>query len=110
MFNRTDEQFIQQRRRLNDLWPCVGGVLLLSIVGMAAGIAMAYPMVADPVYVVSQLEAGAIDEATLSMAALLLPILFWMLAICLMLFVLLAWQMMRNEKRLLSVLSQREKP
>ncbi len=104
MLRQTDADFVTQRRRFNRSWPLVAMGLLLLIGGMSIGIALAYPIMANPFYVIAQLQGGLLEPETLSTAAMLLPVLFWMLIICLLLFVLLSWQMMKNEKRLLALL------
>ncbi|MBM96970.1 MAG: hypothetical protein CMI09_14125 [Oceanospirillaceae bacterium] len=105
----TDKAFVQQRQRFNSSWPMVGAILLLVVMGMGIGLAMSYPIMANPLYVISQLQAGQLDESTLETAAILLPIVFWMLIICLLLFVMLGWQMMNNEKRLLKILASQQR-
>ena len=104
MPRQTDADFVTQRRRFNRSWPLVAVGLLLLIGGMGIGIALVYPVMANPFYVVAQLQGGQLETETLEAAAMLLPVLFWMLVISLLLFVLLAWQMMKNEKRLLALL------
>ena len=105
----TDKAFVQQRQQFNSSWPMVGAILLLVVMGMGIGLAMSYPIMANPLYVISQLQAGQLDESTLETAAILLPIVFWMLIICLLLFVMLGWQMMNNEKRLLKILASQQR-
>lgn len=100
----NDKKFVQQRRRFNQSWPLVGAVLLIAITGMGIGMALFYPLMANPFYVVGQLQADRLDESTLMTAAVLLPVVFWMLVICLLVFVLLGWQLMNNERRLLEIL------
>lgn len=104
MPRQSDADFVKQRRRFNRSWPLVAVGLLLLIGGMGIGIALAYPIMANPFYVIAQLQGGLLEPETLATAAMLLPVLFWMLVISLLLFVLLAWQMMKNEKRLLALL------
>ena len=104
MPRQTDADFVTQRCRFNRSWPIVAVGLLLLIGGMGIGVALAYPVMANPFYVIAQLQGGQLEPETLSTAAMLLPVLFWMLIICLLLFVLLSWQMMKNEKRLLVLL------
>jgi len=104
MPRQTDADFVTQRRRFNRSWPLVAVGLLLLIGGMGIGIALVYPVMANPFYVIAQLQGGQLETETLEAAAMLLPVLFWMLVISLLLFVLLAWQMMKNEKRLLALL------
>jgi len=107
MQHQNDAQFLQQRRRFNRSWPIAATVLLVLIVGMGVGMAFTYPLLANPFYVIAQLQSGHLDESTLTTAAMLLPILFWMLTISLLLFVLLGWQLMNNEKRLLGILESK---
>ena len=104
MPRQTDADFVTQRCRFNRSWPIVAVGLLLLIGGMGIGIALVYPVMANPFYVIAQLQGGQLETETLEAAAMLLPVLFWMLVISLLLFVLLAWQMMKNEKRLLALL------
>ncbi|MFL0806024.1 MAG: hypothetical protein K6L60_01910 [Oceanobacter sp.] len=108
MPRQTDADFVTQRRRFNRSWPLVAVGLLLLIGGMGIGVALVYPVMANPFYVVAQLQSGLLEPETLSTAAMLLPVLFWMLIICLLLFVLLSWQMMKNEKRLLVLLEAQQ--
>ncbi len=107
--NPTDQAFVDRRRRLIALWPYVGGGMLAGLLGFATWLWLFIPLMVNPWATVEALKSGSLEETTLYVMAVLLPIL--MLA-CLGAFVLmvgLAFAVFRNERRLIEILDRQRR-
>ncbi len=103
----TEQQFVDQRRRLLALWPYAGGGLIAGLLGFAVWLWLAAPMMINPWATVAALKEGSLEETTLYVMAVMLPIL--MLA-CLGAFVVLVsllFVAFRNERKLIEMLEKR---
>ena len=106
----TEQSFIDRRRRLTRAWPYVGSGMLVLIVSFLVWLVMARPLLANPFFVMAQLERGAIDQPTLVLMAGMLPVtIFVALGVCIAT-VVLAFAAFSNERRYLALHEKRGSP
>ncbi len=104
--NPTDQAFVDRRRRLLALWPYTGGGILAGLLGFTTWLWFFAPLMVNPWATVEALKSGSVEESTLYVMAVMLPIL--MLA-CLGAFVVMVglfFAAFRNERRLIDILDR----
>ncbi len=77
MAQLTAEQveFLSRRRRLARLWPVVGVLLLLVVVAAVGWLFLRHPLLINPLAVTSRVEAGSLPGSTLTILAVMLPLM-----------------------------------
>jgi hypothetical protein len=103
-----ERNFLARRRRFVSSWRYVGISLLLLVAGMGCWLYFQNPLLANPAFVIEQLQRGGIDQRTIELMAVLLPFaIISIVALCAV-FVLLAFAAFSNEAKYLAILSREE--
>jgi len=95
--------FVARRRRLVNVWPTMGSILLLGIVCLGSWLFWKTPLLVNPYMVLARLNEESIPNSTLSLMAGLLPVAVLaclLLIICVILFAFVA---LSNEKKHLAM-------
>lgn len=106
MLPRNQQRFIMRRRQLLRTWRVIGPVLLLLLI--IAGVIMFfnYPLMFNPYESIERLEAGTLEDSTVQLMALLLPIAMLMVFFMLVVVVLLSFAVMANDKKYLAIIER----
>ena len=102
----TDSTFINRRSSLVKYWPVAGSLLLLMLFGLGGWLWIDIPWLINPWEVVDALEAGKLPDSTLTLMAMVLPVIMLACLVFSVLFVLLAWRGFANERRLLEIIER----
>ena len=102
----TDSTFINRRSSLVKYWPVAGSLLLLMLFGLGGWLWIDIPWLINPREVVDALEAGKLPDSTLTLMAMVLPVIMLACLVFSVLFVLLAWRGFANERRLLEIIER----
>lgn len=106
MLTEAEESFVERRRRLMRSWPYVGSGLLALVASFLVWLVIAQPHLANPFFVMSEIERGAIAQSTLTLMAGMLPVaVLAALFVCLAT-VVLAYAAFSNERRYLALLEK----
>ena len=102
----SDRAFLDRRRKLLALWPWAGGGLIAGLLGFASWLWIAVPLMINPWAVIAAIEAGQLEETTLAVMAVMLPIL--MLACLGVIIVLIGvlFAAFANERRLIGLVEK----
>lgn len=98
------QRFILRRRKLLRTWRVVGPVLLLLLIIVGVIMFFNYPLMFNPYEAIERLEAGTLENSTLQLMALLLPIAMLMLFFMLVVVVLFSFAAMGNDKKYLAII------
>lgn len=102
----TDHQFLSKREKFVKAWPWLGGALIVGLLGYVGFLWFTKPLLANPIYVLEQLQQDAIPDATLVLMAGMLPeaiLMCFGLAAALLAF---SFSVMATEKRYLRLIAQ----
>ncbi len=102
--DRTQQEFLEKRRKLVRSWPSMGLILLIGMVVTLLWLWIQQPLLINPYEVVDRLESGSIDSATIALMAVMLPLLFLICFVLLMIVVLFAYAAFANEKKHLKII------
>lgn len=102
----TDSTFINRRSSLVKYWPVAGSLLLLMLFGLGGWLWIDIPWLINPWEVMQALEAGKLPDSTLTLMAMMLPVVMLACLVFSVLFVLLAWRGFANERRLLEIIER----
>lgn len=69
-----DLKFLQRRRRMAGSWKTAGILSLVVLAGVLVWLFLKTPALVNPVFVVSQLEAGRLGRGTVELMAAILPL------------------------------------
>lgn len=103
-----DYEFIRKERRLVSSWPLVGGGALFLLLVIYAWLSYAYPYLANPAFVYSQLNANQLSLDVLRMLALMAPVLLTLLFATIGIILGYIFAFMRKEKKLLNIIDHRD--
>ena len=109
MLKNDELKFLNKRKRLINTWRLVGPLSLVLILGFLLWFYVRYPLLVNPFEVVSRLESGTLETSTLSLMAVMLPIMFLVCFGLLITIVLLMFVAFSNEKKYLEILSNFKK-
>ena len=98
------QRFVMRRRKLLRTWRVVGPLLLLFLVMAGVIMFFSYPLMFNPYEAIDRLEAGTLEDSTLQLMALLLPIAMLMVFFMLMVVVLFSFAAMANDKKYLAII------
>lgn len=101
-----NERFIAKRRSLLKAWRYVGPLLLVLIAGLATYLYLKTPLMINPFALVTAIEAGAIEDSTLQLMAVFVPLLFLVVCFLLVVLVVLMYAAFANEKKYLAILDR----
>lgn len=98
--------FLEKRKTLVRSWKYLGPLLLVFILGLAAYVYLTAPMLINPYEVMEALRSGAIEQSTIEIMAVLLPITFLMVCFLLIVLVLVMYMAFANERKYLEILEK----
>ncbi len=102
--DQTQRKFLQQRRKLIRTWRWMGLSLLLAMAATMIWLWIEQPLLVNPYEVIDRLESGEIENSTLAVMAMMLPLLFLICFFLLAVVVLFAYISFSNEKKHLSII------
>lgn len=104
----TDQQkgFLQKRQRLMKAWPYVGPLLTLAILALLAYLFVQVPLIINPYEVIAGLQAGTIEQSTIDLMCLLLPIMSLLMFFLLIVLVVVMYLWIRLERKYLAIIQQ----
>ena len=103
-----ERDFIEKRRKLLKAWPWAGGGLLLLLAGFTLWLWLRVPLMINPWATIEALRAGTVEETTLTLMAVMLPILVLAVMGVLAVVVTLLFVALSNERRLIGMLDRLE--
>ncbi|MGB5261156.1 MAG: hypothetical protein WBO34_11630 [Gammaproteobacteria bacterium] len=101
-----ETKFLSRRRQLLRAWRITGPVVLLLLLVTGVLMFINYPLMFNPFEVVDRLESQTLDDTTLQLMALLLPVTMLMVFLMLVVVVLLVFAVMANDKKYLAILDR----
>jgi hypothetical protein len=102
--NQKQNDFLEKRRRLLKAWRYVGPMMLFAIFCLVLFLKISTPLLINPYEVISRLESGTIDQSSLEMMAVLLPVIFILVCFILVVLVVMMYMAYSNEKKYLEIL------
>ncbi len=102
--DQTQQEFLEKRRKLVRSWPSIGLILLIGMVATLLWLWIQQPLLINPYEVVDRLESGSIENSTIALMAVMLPLLFLICFVLLMIVVLFAYAAFANEKKHLKII------
>lgn len=104
------QQILSRRLRFIQRWPVIALLVALLTLGFYGWAFLKHPLLANPVAVLQLVQAPAPDTATLSLLAVITPILFLTVGGLVLLLLLFVTIGLINEGRLIRLLIERQKP
>jgi hypothetical protein len=102
--------YLDRRRKLLNLWRFAGPFLLFVIFALVLYLKIYTPLLIDPYEVLSRLEAGAIEQSSLELIAILLPVMVIMICVLLIAFVFFIYAAFSNERKYLAIINAQKGP
>ncbi len=102
---QKQQEFLEKRRKLVRTWPTIGFLLLMGILATLVWLWFQQPLLINPLEVVNRLEAGSMQNSTLVMMAVMLPLVFLICFVLLVIVVLFAYVTFANEKKHLTIIA-----
>ena len=102
-----DEQsmsFLKKRRRLARFWPVAGTLLLAGVLAFLVWMFLKKSLLVNPFEVASRIDAGTLENSTITLMAGMLPVVFLACFFILILVVLYAFSAFSNERRYLRII------
>lgn len=106
--DQRQKSFLQKRRKLLKLWPYVGPLKLLGVLGLMFYLMMYSPLLTNPLEVSARIQAGSLAQSTLEMMAMLLPIMFITTCFTLVTLIVLMYASFSNEKKYIKMIDTLE--
>ena len=106
MLTPAEQAFVEKRRTMLALWPYAGGGMLTGMFGFAAWLWIFAPAMINPMITVEAIQSGALEETTLYVMAVLLPILMLALLGGFVVVVALFFVAFNNERKLIAILDR----
>jgi uncharacterized BrkB/YihY/UPF0761 family membrane protein len=98
--------FLRKRKELAKVWNIVGVLALLFIAGIMIWITLKSPLLIIPFQAITKVEQGILQQSTLEMMALFLPIIMLMFFIVMMTIVFIMFKVFANEKKYLNIIDE----
>jgi type VI protein secretion system component VasF len=95
----SDAAFVEKRRKLVRAAPIVLGSCLALVLGFGLWLYLRQPQLINFVEVARQIDSGVLDQLTIELMAVMLPIAMLMCLVLVTGVVLLAWLGVSNERR-----------
>ena len=102
----TEHAFVAKRRKLVAAWPWVGGGLIFALLGLAVWLWVRVPLMINPWAAIRDIEAGAVEETTLILMAVMLPITLLACLGALIAMLALFFAAFSNERKLIAVIDR----
>lgn len=109
MISANKHKFLSKRKRLMKSWRLVGPLCLLAILGFLVWFYIRYPLLVNPFKVAASLKSGVLEVTTLSLMAIMSPIMFLVCFGLLIIMVLLMFVSFSNEKKYLEIINNLQK-
>ena len=106
MLTEAEQLFVDRRRRLTQSWPFVGSGILVLLGSLVVWLVASKPLLANPFYVMSEIDRGTIEQSTLTLMAGMLPLAIWAVLFLCIATVTLAFSVFSNERRYLALLEK----
>ncbi|MBU0481618.1 MAG: hypothetical protein KKG47_10990 [Proteobacteria bacterium] len=101
-----EKEFIEKRNKLIRLWPVVGSLLAIMIAALAVWLSIKTPLLINPFAIKEGLAANSIPDATLSLMAAMVPLLFPACIALLMMVIIFTTVAIHNEKKHLRIIEK----
>ena len=99
-------QFIEKRKKFVRFWPPAGSLLLILLCVLLVWLYFRSPLLVNPFEVMTRLDAGTIEESTLLLSAVLLPVMTLSCIVVLIAMILLMFSAFSNEKKHLQLIEE----
>ena len=106
MLSEKDNDFLNKRKRLVATGTFVLGLILVFLCAGFVYMFISSPYIANPLHVADAIKQNSIDNSTMIMATILLPIIVIALFVMVVIFVLFGFSIFSNEKRYLSMIEK----
>ena len=104
------DTFIDKRKKLISAWSIAGPLALLGLAVLFVWLYLQTPLLINPFEVAVQLESGAIDQPTLAMMSLLLPVTISLGFLVMVAMILFIYAMISREKKYLQLIDRLADP
>lgn len=102
----SDSAFVAKRRRFVRSGPIVLGLCLLLVIGFGFWLYLRQPKLINFVEVARQIQSGDLDQLTVELMAVMLPIAMLMCLVLLTGLIGLCWAWLTTEKRYLRIFDE----
>jgi ABC-type transport system involved in multi-copper enzyme maturation permease subunit len=105
----TDDRldaFLEKRRKLIVAWRVAGPLLLLLLAALFVWLYLKIPLLINPFEVAGRLESGTLDEPTLAMMSMLLPVMISLSLLLIVVLILFVYAAISNEKKYLRLIDR----
>jgi hypothetical protein len=106
MLTEAEKSFVDRRRHLIRSWPYVGSGMLVLMASLVVWLVITKPLLSNPFFAMSELARGAIDQSTLMLMAMLLPLAIWTALFICIVTVLLSFAAFSNERKYQALLEK----
>ncbi len=106
VLSESEAEFIDRRSRLIRLWPYAGAASLVVIASLAGYLLVFRPLLINPFYVLQQVEADSIPDATLLLMAAITPLAILCSLLVLLAVIALAFAGFANERKLITLIKK----
>lgn len=106
MMDEQQQLFWERRNRLLNAWKFVGPLLLLSIVGLLLWFYLRNPLLVNPFEIATRLDNETLQQSTLVIMAVMLPIMFLACFVLLLAIIGLMYAAFFNEKKYRQIINK----
>ena len=106
MLSEKDIQFIEKRRWFARKWNLVGSLLLVCLGILFFWLFIKSPNLVNPYYVISGIKEGTIEQETLTLMAVMLPVVTLMCFAIMIIVLLFGFAIFTNEKHYLRIIDR----
>ena len=100
----SEARFLAKRTKLIRIWPPVGILLILLLLGLGIWLIHSCPLLANPFAVSAKLIDDTLNITELSLSAALLPVVFWLCLGLVLIMIIFAFAALNNEKKHLALI------
>jgi amino acid transporter len=106
IMNIEQYAYIRKRKEQLKFWSVIGFLVLVVIIFVAVWMFFNSPLLIIPFEAITKVEQGILQQPTLEMMALFMPILVIMLFVVMFAFVFIMFKAHSNEKKYLSIIDE----
>jgi len=106
MLTKSQEKFLAQRKFFSKLGLWVGVIVVLILAIFVLYMYFRHPLIANPQYVMMQLENNSLPPSILSILAMLGSFLFLIISLILGVFIVFFLLAVRNERKLINIIDR----